>query len=159
MIDDSRFWSLIEAAWPDTEQATMLRQRAFAGELEDSDDLYTVQKQMLANLEDALNRLNATDLLAFDRTLEQRLYDIDREDVQEYTDGSDDGFLYCRGFIVSMGRAYYDLVSTEPSRALMDLEFEEICYLPHRLYEERFGPMPPSNISRETGSNRDGWRQ
>jgi Protein of unknown function (DUF4240) len=157
MIDEDQFWLIIEAAWPATEQVAMFRQLAFAGELEASDDLYRVQKQMLANLTDALNRLDATDLLAFDRILERRLYDLDREDIHAYTDGSDDGFLYCRGFIVSIGKAYYDLVSSEPSHALIDLELEEICYLPYGLYEERFGPVPTSGISRETGSKRDGW--
>src|SRR5262245_56177242 len=108
MMDESRFWSLIESAWPATEQAALLRQMAFSGELEYGGELYTFQKQMLDNLTKALNQLDAGDLLAFDRILERKLYDIDRADVHEYTDGSDDGFLYCRGFIVGMGRDYYE---------------------------------------------------
>ena len=159
MMDEGRFWSLIAGAWPTTEQAMTLRQMVFIGELEDSDDLYRLQKQMLANLTDALNQLDADELLAFDRMLERKLYDIDRADIQEYTDGSDDGFLYCRGFIVSMGQEYYDLVKADPSHALMDAEFEEFCYHPHWLYKEKYGPMPPSDISRETGSNATGWAE
>jgi hypothetical protein len=33
--------------------------------------------------------------------LERTLYDIDRADIQAVTDGSDDGFLYARGFVVA----------------------------------------------------------
>jgi hypothetical protein len=157
MMDEARFWALIAGAWPTTEQAIALRQMTFTGQLDDSEDLYQVQKQMLDNLTDALNHLNGDELLTFDRILERKLYALDRADIHEHTDGSDDGFLYCRGFIVSMGQEYYDLVTVEPSRALMDIEFEELCYHPHWLYEEKYGPLPPSDISRETGSNPRGW--
>ena len=157
MIDEARFWSLIEQAWPTTEQATTHREMAFSGELEDSDELYAVQKQLLDQLIVALEQLTAEDLLSFDRILEHKLYDIDRADIHEYTDGSDDGFLYCRGFIVSMGRDYYETVQVDPSRAIMDVEFEELCYLSNRLYRQKYGSMPASGISRETGSNVEQW--
>ena len=49
--------------------------------------------------------------------LERKLYDIDRADIHERTDGSDDGFLYCRGFIVGMGQRYYEAVRTNPDVA------------------------------------------
>ena len=159
MMDEPRFWSMIEAAWPRTQHAIALRQLAFTGELEDSADLYGIQKQMLAILTDTLNQLDADELLTFDRILERKLYEIDRADIQEYTDGSDDGSLYCRGFIVSMGQEYYDLIKADPSRALMDVEFEELCYHPHWLYEDKYGPIAPSDISRETGSNPTGWAE
>jgi hypothetical protein len=159
VMDEQRFWTLIVRAWPPIEQAMTFRQMAFTGELQDSDDFYRIQKLMLANLTDLLSKLDADELLTFDRILERKLYDIDRADIQEYTDGSDDGFLYCRGFIVSMGQEYYDLVKTDPSHALLDVEFEEFCYHPRWLYQEKYGPMPPSDISRETGSNASGWAE
>ena len=49
-------------------------------------------------LQAALDLLPKDELLQFDRILERKLYDIDRSEIHEYTDGSDDGFLYCRGF-------------------------------------------------------------
>ena len=79
---------------------------------------------MVAALRTQLDRLSAADLLAFDRILERKQYDIDRQEVQEHTDGSDDGFLYARGFIVAAGRGYYDAVNADPSVALTDLECE-----------------------------------
>src|SRR5262249_29693965 len=159
MMDEARFWSLIERASPTTHEATVLRQMAFSGELDDSDERYAVQKQLFDNLTTALDQLDADDLLTFDRILERKLYDIDRADIHEYTDGSDDGFLYCRGFIVSMGRDYYETVQTDPARAVMDVEFEELCYHSYWLYEQKYGPMPPSEISRETGSNPKQWTE
>jgi hypothetical protein len=159
MIDELCFWSLIESAWPTTEQARVLRQMAFSGELEESDELYSVQKQVLANLSMELDKLDADELLTFDRILERKLYDIDRADINEYTGGSNDGFLYCRGFIVSMGRDYYEAVQSDPSRAIMNVELEELCYQSYWLYEEKYGPMPPSEISRETGANAERWNQ
>jgi hypothetical protein len=95
--------------------------------------------------------------LAFDRILERKLYDLDRAEIHEHTDGSDDGFLYARGFIVAAGKDYYDAVLAKPSTARMDLECEEMCYLSWELYEENFGVLPPSEISRESCSNTAGW--
>lgn len=157
MMNEENFWSIIEAAWPATSQATALREQAFAGTLEPGKALETVQKQMVANLTKALNQLDRDDLLNFDRILEQKLYDIDRADIHEYTDGSDDGFLYCRGFIVSMGREYYETVNSDPAKAIIDVEFETFCYHPYHLYKKKYGAPPPFALSRETGSNRAGW--
>lgn len=39
-----------------------------------------------------LEKLKKADLLEFDRILERKLYEFDRADVHEHTDG-DDGFL------------------------------------------------------------------
>jgi hypothetical protein len=92
--------------------------------------------------------------------LERKLYDIDRADIQERTDGSNDGFLYCRGFIVvivGIGRGYYEAVRANPDRAVMDAECEVMCYLSWHLYRDKFGEVPPSGISRETQSNSEGW--
>ncbi len=50
---------------------------------------------------DLLDKLPAEELLAFDRILERNQYDIDCAEIHENIDGSDDGFLYARGFIVA----------------------------------------------------------
>src|SRR3982751_1746731 len=110
-------------------------------------------EEVIPALRESLEQLPSPELLAFDRILERKLYDIDRSEIQEHTDGSDDGFLYCRGFIVAAGKAYYDAVNTDPSRAMMDLECEDLCYLSARVYLKKFGEMPDSGISRESVSN------
>ena len=159
MMNEEQFWAIIEAAWPTVKQAATLREKAFAGTLEPNKALETAQKQLLENLTSTLNQLNQNDLLTFDHILEHKLYDIDRAEIHEYTDGSDDGFLYCRGFIVSMGQEYYEMVSTDPTKAEIDVEFEEFCYYPYHLYEKKYGTPPLSELSRETGSNQAGWAE
>jgi hypothetical protein len=116
-----------------------------------------LEEEVVPDLWEQLDTLSADELLAFDRILEQKLYDIDRADIHERTDGSDDGFLYCRGFIVGMGRAYYAAVWAEPDLAVTDAECEAMCYLSWHLHYDKFGEVPPSGISRETQSNAAGW--
>jgi hypothetical protein len=159
-MDDKRFWSVLEDAWKAAPKEAKLRPTGGKAPSEDAlekvDD--ALEERVLPALRKALAALPADDLAGFDRTLEKKLYDLDRADVQEHTDGSDDGFLYARGFIVAMGRPYYDAVMAKPSAAIMDMECESISYLPRQLYEERHGKLPKSGISRETGSNKAGWK-
>lgn len=158
-MDDNRFWSMIEDAWQCVGGNKAARQRLAEGRLSEdkAESQLEALEAVIPALQDALRRLTAQELLAFDRILEKKLYDIDRSEIQEHTDGSDDGFLYARGFIVAAGKAYYDAVNANPTVAMMDLECEDICYLPSHVYEEKFGHMPSSELSRETGSNRNGW--
>src|SRR5262245_5691682 len=159
LMDENRFWSMIEAAW--TAVGGQDESRKQLAEGRDSENIaYSLDEPLgsfIAALTKQLAELPAAQLLAFDRILERKLYDIDRADIHERTDGSDDGFLYCRGFIVALGRAYYEAVLANPDRAVMDAECEEMCYLSSHLYHERFGKVPPSGISRETRSNSAGW--
>jgi hypothetical protein len=67
------------------------------------------------------------------------------------------GKAKARGFIVAAGQAYYDAVNKKPSIAMMDLECEDLCYLSHRMYREKFGEAPDSKSSRESCQNKAGW--
>jgi hypothetical protein len=160
-FDDERGWALIEEAWKHAQKERKLRPGT-AGLKTTATAMRTVDealhKRVLPRLRLLLNALPQAELAQCDRWLERKLYDIDRAEIQQYTDGSDDGFLYARGFIVAIGRDYYELVSREPQRAVPDMECEAICYLPRGVYEEKFGTLKPSGISRETGSNRNGWK-
>ena len=160
-MDERRFWSMIEEAWRDVDGATAARSKLAQGDLDEEAAMELAEQswiEFVPALQAALERLTKDELLQFDRILERKLYDIDRPDIQEYTDGSDDGFLYSRGFIVAAGQAYYDAVKADPSRAMMDVECEDLCYLPVRVYSARFGEqMPESDISRESTSN-EAWR-
>jgi hypothetical protein len=159
-VDENRFWSMIEAAWGAAGGKIKPRQRLAEGKLP-AGRAYALQETLLEDVVPALREqlagLPADELLAFDRILERRLYDIDRADIHERTDGSDDGFLYCRGFIVGMGKEYYEAVRANPEVAVVDAECEEMCYLSWHLYHDQFGQVPPSGISRETQSNSAGW--
>jgi hypothetical protein len=163
-MPDGRFWSMIDDAWRAALPAARdWRVRLIDGERSDEDDDDGAFREgldtMVRSLENALRELPRDELVAFDRTLELFLYRIDRAEVQVHTDGSDDGFLYCRGFIVALGREYYDAIDRDPSRATMDAECEEMCYLSYHVFADRFGEQafPRSELCRETGSNSDGW--
>jgi hypothetical protein len=148
-------WALIEKAW--SEVAPELAAARAAPTEENVEALDEALEDVIAALRSGLDALDKDSLLAVDRTLERALYDIDRQEVQEATDGSDDGFLYARGFIVALGKTFFDAVNATPSRALMDAECEAMCYLPWHLYKEKFGDPPSSGISRESCSNAEGW--
>jgi hypothetical protein len=158
-MNEKRFWSMIEKAWESVGGFKKQRSNLAKGKLseDEADELADAANEMAEVLREDLSELNQADLLEFDRILERKLYDIDRAEIQEHTDGSDDGFLYARGFIVAAGKDYHDAVNAKPSVALMDMECEDICYLSFHVYKERFGDMPRSNISRESCSNKAGW--
>lgn len=171
--DEARFWSLIERAWATQPNEVNQARMGLANRDEDSDDeddfdeeahdqLELVEgalPEVIEALENECTAMEKDELAAMDRVLERKLFEIDRREVQEATDGSDDGFLYARGFIVALGEAFYRAVDDEPSVAIMDSECEELCYLTERIYEKRFGAKPESGtgFSRETGSNSAGW--
>jgi hypothetical protein len=161
-MDEKRFWSIIEEAWQEVDGSAAARKKLARGTLDEDGALELAEQavsEFIPALRASLDPLPRDELLEFDRILERKLYNIDRAAIQEHTDGSDDGFLYARDFIVAAGQAYYDAVSNEPSRALMDLECEDMCYISFHVFAEKFGEMPHSGISRETGSNKAGWSQ
>ena len=162
-INETRFWKIIDTAWQSSDE-TRSYQKQIIRSLESEEAKEAVESQygefpdeVVDSIRSQLDVLSAEDLLTFDRILERKHYYIDWEEIHEYTDGSDDGFLYCRGFIVAMGQAFYDTVNADPSKALCDFECEVICYISSHLYEYKFGELPESDICRETGSNDEGW--
>jgi hypothetical protein len=158
-MNEERFWSMIEKAWDSAGGFKKERNALAIGKLseEEVDGLAGTINEMATALREELSELNKEDLLQFDRILERKQYEIDRAEIQEYTDGSNDGFLYARGFIVAAGKDYYDAVNAKPKVAIMDLECEDMCYISFHVYKERFGEMPHSDISRESCSNKAGW--
>jgi hypothetical protein len=158
-VDESRFWLMIESAWKAVGGKTQARQKLAQGKLSEdgAGALQESLEEVIPALRGSLDRLSAEELLAFNRILERKLYEIDWAEIHEQTDGSDDGFLYARGFIVAVGRGYFDAVNADPSKALSDLECEDMCFLPYHLYNEEFGEIPRSDISIESHSNKSGW--
>jgi Protein of unknown function (DUF4240) len=158
-VDENRFWSMIESAWQAVGGKSNAREKLAQGKLSEdkAEELVECLELVIPTLMADLERLSAEDLTAFDRILERKLFEIDRAEVHEHTAGSDDGFLYCRGFIVAAGRGYYDAVNADPSKAMFDLECEDMCFLPSIVYREKFGEMPPPEISIESHSNKAGW--
>ncbi|QXJ19665.1 DUF4240 domain-containing protein [Actinomadura graeca] len=169
MDDEARLWAMLETAWEPlgAEVARARRDLAHrtptAGEeLWGKPPLSVVEGALsgfLENLAAAGRDLPAEELTRMDRVVERLLHDIDRADVHAVTDGSDDGFLYARGFIVALGEEFYTAVTRDPHMAVLDAECERMCYFFARLHNERFGDYPDtgSGISRESCSNPEGW--
>lgn len=162
-IDD--FWSDIESAWSgidDGGSRALLSTSPPASSSEREDAAVTLGRHidtMLNNLKVTLSRYSSAQLSVWDAHCERALYDIDREDVHEALDGSDDGFLYARGFVVAAGRKHYELVKEDPETwGVMDAEAESMCYFASHLHRELYGDWPAkTGISRETCSNKEGW--
>ena len=164
--EEARFWALVESAWAACgPQAARVRHFLVTRDpaVDDSsvspDALATWTDQFLTQLRRQSADLSSAELTDLDRVLERKLYDLDREEIHEYTDGSDDGFLYGRGFIVAAGHDFYRTVEANPVMAVMDADCEKMCYFFADLHTERFGDDPDtgSGICRESGSNSDGW--
>ncbi len=160
-MNDNKFWQMIEDAWQNIGGFQNERHLLCLSELDEEqiENLSANLNNFIESLEKALNELSAEDLMEFDRITERKLYQIDRSEIHEFTDGSDDGFLYARGFILAMGREYFETVDKNASKAVMDAEFEEMCFVGRRLYNNKFGELSLSEISRETGSNASGWNE
>ncbi|NDU75376.1 DUF4240 domain-containing protein [Actinomadura sp. DSM 109109] len=166
-MSEERFWDVIEAAWAPLGAEVGAARRALATRDPSADpwempEISVIDKALgafLGNLATAAADLSAEELTDLDRACERLLHAIDRADVHAVTDGSDDGFLYARGFIVALGRDFYTAVAADPRVAVPDADCEAMCYFFSHVHNERFGTFPDtgSGISRESCTNRDGW--
>ncbi|MBG0563399.1 DUF4240 domain-containing protein [Actinoplanes aureus] len=163
--DEARFWQLIESAWTELgpEPAELRRRLLHRAPDAEGEDRYALDGWLppfMKRLEAACAGMSSRELTGLDRVLERKMYDIDRSDIHAVTDGSDDGFLYARGYIVAVGQEFYEAVKADPRMAIPDADCEEICYFFGRLHDGRFGAFPEtgSGISRGTCSNLAGWQ-
>lgn len=162
-MTEQNFWEIIEKSWADS--PTLDKQRSKALKSNDEEILEELSGELedtiLENYNKRLLSLDKDELTKFIHILEERLYNIDREEIQEHTDGSDDGFLYCRCFIVGMGQQYYNMIDNDPSKATMDLEAESFGFSAYKQYEEKFGEEFNRYLihSIESCSNEKGWSQ
>ncbi|PBJ12774.1 hypothetical protein [Flavobacterium sp. ACN6] len=93
-MTEDKFWEIIELSWADSPALHKLRAECLKNNdaeiLEQLSD--ELQGSILKNYNKRLLELNKEDITKFILILEERLYNIDREEIHEYTDGSDDGF-------------------------------------------------------------------
>ncbi|MFI5843291.1 DUF4240 domain-containing protein [Catenuloplanes sp. NPDC051500] len=165
--EEDRFWALVEGAWAELgDEPAALRRALLTRDPStdaESEQLYAIDAwldRFLERLRAASADLSPAELTALDRVVERALYDLDRADIHEVTDGSDDGFLYARGHIVALGREFYQAVRRDPRMAVLDGECESMCYFFAHLHSERVDgdwPDTGSGISRESGNNSAGW--
>lgn len=161
-MNEQIFWETIESSWADSPELYKLRSKAL--ETNDGDFLEElsseVEVKILENYKARLSQFDKENFTEFIHILEEKLFKIDREEIQQYTDGSDDGFLYCRCFIVAMGEQYYNSVDKNPSKATMDVEAETFGFSAYSVYQEKFGEEFDRNsiYCIESCSNKDGWK-
>ena len=161
MMTEEKFWRIIETAW--SKVTTLHIIRAIAIKTNDKDLLEelssAMETQILPYFNEALSKLDKATLTAFIHFAESKLYQIDRKEIHQYTDGSDDGFLYCRCFILGMGEVYYNRIDKHPKKAAMDLEAESFGFEPYRVYEKKFGHEFDRNTVHciESCSNEEKW--
>jgi len=156
-----KFWSIIEATW--SKIPTLHIIRAIAIKTNDKELLKelssAMETQILPHYKEALAKLDKASLTSFIRFQEAKLYQIDRQEVHQYTNGSNDGFLYCRCFILGMGEAYYNMIDKHPQKATVELEAENFGFQAYWLFEEKFGQTFDRNAvhSIESCSNEEKW--
>ncbi|MFI9008275.1 DUF4240 domain-containing protein [Actinosynnema sp. NPDC053489] len=163
--EEVRFWAMLEDTWatlgpePNEVRRALAKRDVSVDAFEEAAELEGHLDAVLRALAHACDGLPAEELTALDRVAERKLHEIDRADLHAVTDGSDDGFLYARGFVLALGREFYEAVARDPRVAVEDAECEAFCYFFARLHEQRFGDFPEtgSGISRESASNPAGW--
>lgn len=161
-VTEQRFWDIIEQSWSNvTAEVQQARQNLLRNAVSnfDAQNLHRALKESVVLVyEEQIDDLRKPQLIEFDRILERKLFDIDREDIHKKHGGPVERFLFARSFIVLAGKDYYDAVKDDPSRVVPQLEAEEMSrsaklYYYHKHDEE----MPRTDISIETFSNKRGW--
>ncbi|GAA2040248.1 hypothetical protein GCM10009839_47940 [Catenulispora yoronensis] len=172
--EENRLWALVEEAWSEADDTVHAARRALITRpLIDTDQSSSDDKEgrrlmlvvdaaadaFIDTLTGLCVDLSSADLTDLDRVVERKLHDLDRADLHAVTDGSDDGFLYARAFILAVGRDYYSAVAANPRLAVIDCDLEAMSYLFAHVHNRKFGSYPEtgSGISRETCANAAGW--
>lgn len=91
-MTEQDFWAIIESSWADSPKLD--KRRAKALKTNDEELLTELSEELedtiLDNYKNRLADLDKDKFTEFIHRLEEKLYKIDRQEVQEYTDGSDD---------------------------------------------------------------------
>jgi hypothetical protein len=153
MMTDDEFWTLIEANI-DRDALRSL------GEDEYPDSL-------MRPLTEELARLGVREIQAFEELLAKALHGIDGAifAVNAGASGqSDDGFLYCRCWVVANGKAYYEAVLAAPEKMPKTIRewCEPLLYVAGEAWAKKTGRDAEewdyqTEVSYETGSNERLW--
>lgn len=161
MMTAEKFWPIIDATWRKVPSLDIIR--AITVKTNDKDLLpelsNAMEAQILPHYKETLSKLDKATLTNFILFQEKKLYQLDRQEIHQHTDGSDDGFLYSRCFILGMGETYYNMIDKNPKKATMDLEAERFGFEAYQVYEEKFGEAFNRNSvhSIESCSNEEKW--
>lgn len=158
------YWQIIELAWEANQELKTRRNELttlegikrpgkLGKQIEKcmNDEIYPVFETRLAELP-------MDDLLQFTELHRVNLFTIDRFDIGKYLGGSDDGFLYSRGFVIGLGKESYCRINDNPRLGTLGLESEGFAYMPFTIFSMKYDVRIMSkDPDYETGSNRLGW--
>jgi hypothetical protein len=160
-MTESLFWEIIESAWQKSSLIEKRRVKALRNNDPEllaglSEDLFGA---VLNNYNKRIVLLDKAGLAAFIHLFEEKLYDLDRAEIHEFAEGSDEDFLYARCFMVAMGEAYYNKIDRDPSMAMPGLEAETFGFSAYDVYKFKFKAEFERNTKHntETRSNSDAW--
>jgi hypothetical protein len=124
------------------------------------------QELAVGPLVSALSKISVAKLKSFHNQLTNLLYALDtRAHSREADTLSDDWFLYARCYVIAQGPAYYQSVLNDPKKMPRnDISFEYLLEAAPEAWAVKTGndaaDFPEcSQLSYESGSNRDGWTQ
>lgn len=118
----------------------------------------------LAALIEKLSTLPEPEIFGFEENMAQALYALDTRRHAEQSDGSDEGFLACRCYVVARGRAYYDEVLADAAKMPKadDAGCESLLYVASGAWAKATGNDEDdwtfnASVNFETGSNAGQW--
>ncbi|UPK70949.1 DUF4240 domain-containing protein [Chitinophaga filiformis] len=160
-MNATRFWEIIETAWTTDRYLFNLRETA----LTTNDPILIrqlgniVSNDIASHIRQQLLYMDERELTRFNHVMEEKLFHIDREEIHERVNGSDEGFLHRRCFIVGMGERYYNMIDENPATATMNVSAGDIGFIGYSVYEEQFGEEFERYCLHciESGSNSRGW--
>jgi len=138
-MEEKEFWKIIENTWINSgKNENRLKAIASNDESLLQELMNFIDDELLPFYRQELEQLNKEEFTKFLLEFEKKLYQIDRQEIHEFTDGSDDGFLYCRCFIFAMGQEYYEMIDENPSQAKFDLEAELFGFEGYSYFDKKF---------------------
>ncbi len=118
----------------------------------------------LAALIARLSSLPEQEIFAFEENMAQSLYALDTRRHAVQSDGSDEGFLACRCYVVARGKAYFEGVLAESGKMPKadDAGCESLLYVASGAWALATGNNEDdwafnASVNFETGSNASQW--
>lgn len=152
-MTDNQFWTLIET----TIDRDALRDL--------SEDDYP--DSLVQPLTEELAKLSVHEIQEFEEALAKALYALDgRQFAANAGDSrqSDDGFLYCRCWVVANGREHYEAVLADPEKMPKTITewCEPLIYVARDAWAQKMDKDGEdweykTEVSYETGSNEELW--
>lgn len=138
-MEENNFWELIDDVWKESGK-NEISLKAVEENNEDTlrELMEFIETDLISYYQIELWKLEKQKFISYIHKLEEKLYQIDRQEIHEYIGGLDDSFLYGRCFILAMGKEYFDIIDNNPTKAKYNLEAEGFGFEGYMLFEKIF---------------------